>query len=392
MRARGGLTPHARYRSLGVVKEGVRPLAAAAAVLGSLVAVAAPLAAGPPAVAPRGADGPLEDPSSAPGGPLASAAARSRVDVGGHPRSVVPFTPSPDQRPATRRDRLPRFWANGRSCSTGCRAAGAKTGWPLKPFHRQHALRAGINERRTGSMHSGIDIQALDGQSVYALQSGRAHIEGRGGVDERVQVGNFIYWHIRTAVAEGQYVSRYSTRVGRVLYPAKHLHLSEVRGGPEAFVNPLRPGGRVLGPWKDTIGPVIGDPELFGDGSVRVRVYDPQSFTVQTSYPTPVLAPAALAYRVFARNGRTAVGLTWALRGTHVYPFNLVNRIYGPGARGGGWVCFGFHPRCTPNWNYRLAGGLAPKLRLRRGIYTLAIYAWDWKGHTSVREVRFAAT
>jgi hypothetical protein len=90
-----------------------------------------------------------------------------------------------------------------------------------------------------------------------------------------------------------------------------------------------------------------------------------------------------------ARGGRAITGLRWALRGTHVYPFSLRHRIYAPGARGGGFVCFAYHPRCTPNWSYKLAGGLAPRLQLRPGIYRLHIYAWDWAGNTTARDVRF---
>ena len=58
--------------------------------------------------------------------------------------------------------------------------AGARTGWPLEPFHRAHPLRSGLNEWRPANMHIGLDIQALDGTRVYAVQSGRARIAGAG--------------------------------------------------------------------------------------------------------------------------------------------------------------------------------------------------------------------
>jgi hypothetical protein len=349
------------------------------------------LALGPLAVlAPAGpagasvAGGSPEMESGPPTG--AHAATRSRRRVGGHPANIVPFTPSPFLRHPTRRE-VPRFWNDGRSCSTGCRAGGAITGWPVRPFHRQHALRAGINELRTGSMHSGIDIQARNGQAVYAVQGGVAKVT-RQGVDTNVQVGRFVYFHLRPWVSTGQYVSPYSTVLGQVLTPAGHVHLTDQLGKTE--LNPLRPGGRVVGPWHDTVAPVIGLPEFHADGRVNIRAYDPQSFTVHTSYWTPVLAPAALAYRVYSARGRRVTGLRWALRGTHVYPYALRHRIYTRGARGGGWACFGYHPRCTPNWNYHLAGGLAPRLpRLRPGVYRLTTYAWDWAGNVTARDDRF---
>ena len=146
----------------------------------------------------------------------------------------------------------------------------------------------------------------------------------------------------------------------------------------------VAPGGRVLAPYRDLAPPVIGTPHVDSGGVVDVAAYDPQSFVVHTTYPTPVLAPAALAYRLYDRAGHPLTALRWALRGTHVYPFSLAWTIYWPGSRGGGWLCFAYHPRCTPNWHYRLAGGLAP--RLPSGHYRLATYAWDWAGNTIARD------
>jgi hypothetical protein len=326
---------------------------------------------------------------SGPAGPPASGATRSRIPVGGHPANIVPFTPSPALRGPRRADHLPAFWADGGACAVGCRPGGAIAGWPLRPFHRQHALRAGLNERRTGSLHSGVDIQARNGQAVYAMSSGRAHVI-RQGIDTRVKVGRYLYWHVVPAVAEGQGVAAYRTVVGHVITPAGHLHLSETRGtdpSDESYLNPLRPGARVLAPYRDLAPPVIGDPTVRGGGVVDVRAYDPQSFTVRTTYVTPVLAPAALAYRLFDRRGHPVTPLRWALRGTHVYPFGVATRLYWPGARGGGWLCFAYHPRCTPNWHYRLAGGLAPPLpAVPSGRYRLSTYAWDWAGNVTARD------
>ncbi len=338
-------------------------------------------------VAPAGGlrSSPEEEPF---GGPPARAADRSRVPVGGHPAIIVPFTPSPDLRRPGPADHLPPFWADGRACSVGCRPAGVARGWPLVPFHTQHALRAGLNELRTGTMHIGIDIQARDGQRVYGIQSGRATIPQRTGGDSRVRVGAYEYWHIVPSVAEGQHVSAYRTVLGTIRLRYGHVHLSEVRGG--RYLNPLRPGGRALSPYVERDPPVIGAPEFHGR-LVDVAAYDPQTFVVRTTYPTPVLAPAALAYRLRTATGRPIGGLRFALRGSQHYPFTLARRIYAPGARAGGFLCFAFHPRCTPNWRYHLAGGLAPALpRLGRGLYRLTVYAWDWRGNATARDTDFA--
>lgn len=311
---------------------------------------------------------------------------------------VFPFAPSELLR-NPRRSALPAFWADGRSCSTGCRPRGAIAGWPLKPFHRQHALRAGLNERRDTTFHVGIDIQAFDHQAVYAIQPGRAHIVQATGDDSRVQVGNFIYWHIRPAVFEGQRVVPFKTIVGRITKRFRHVHLSEVRGsGPVAdgnldgrYLNPLRPGGRVLAPWRETRPPVIGRPSLRAGGRMIVEVFDPQSFRVRTDYETPVLAPAGLAYRV--DGGR----LRWALRSSQHMPWSpaLSRAIWAPGAKKAGYVCFATRLICRPRWRYWLAGGLAPPLSgaaLRTGRHMLHVYAWDWAGNVTARDLAFRVT
>ncbi len=355
---------------------------AAAGAAGAAVAWAlafAPLAAaGPDAGEASGADF-----GAAPPAVLARLPARGP----GPAALAFPFAPPPEVR-AVAPGAQPAFWADGRSCSTGCRAPGAVLGWPVRPFHRQHALRAGLNERRLANYHIGIDIQARDGTAVYAVQPGVARVLASSGVDARVQVGRFIYWHIVPSVATGQYVVPYRTVVGRVLPTAGHLHLSEIVGG--RYLNPLRPGGRILAPWRDTAAPQIAAPQFRAGGVVLVRAFDPQSYRVRTTYVTPVLAPAALAYRVVGPSGRAVTGLRWALRGSQHLLGRPPGRLYTRGARGGGWGCFMGHPICRPNWNYRLAGGLAPPLpRLRSGVYRLIVYAWDWAGNVSARDARF---
>src|SRR5204862_3201808 len=55
---------------------------------------------------------------------------------------TYPFRPSVHDRRPTKTDALPALWADGLACSVGCRPVAAINGWPIKPFHRQHALRA----------------------------------------------------------------------------------------------------------------------------------------------------------------------------------------------------------------------------------------------------------
>lgn len=304
---------------------------------------------------------------------------------------IWPFSISPLQRATGPADGLPAFWADGRPCSVGCTAAGAIPGWPLRPFHQQHAIRAGINELRTANFHVAVDIEAHNSQPVYALQSGTASIRYPGTGDVNVDVGRFYYWHIHPTVASGQHVVAYKTVIGTVLGGFYHVALSE--GTTSDYLNPLRPGGS-LRPYTDTEAPIIGQPRVFSDGRVIVGSFDPQSF-VATGFPyeTPVLAPSSLAWRLYDAHNRALTGLQWAMRGSQNYPPNLKPVIFAPGAANPGFECFFTQRRCIPNWVYWLAGGLTrplPLSGLPRGRYRLTIYAWDWAGNTSALDYRFS--
>ncbi|MFN8175543.1 MAG: hypothetical protein U0T02_10795 [Solirubrobacteraceae bacterium] len=305
--------------------------------------------------------------------------------AGGWPTlDVFPFAPGPWQRRV--RGRAPDFRAGGGPCATGCRPPGARGGWPIRPFHRPHPLRADINEVRPSGFHRGIDIQARDGVPVYALEKGRANVLASAGDDERVQVGRYVYWHVNLSVGEGAWVTPFRTVLGRTKRGFGHVHLSET--GPGGYLDPLRPGGRVLAPWADTDPPVIGRPRLVGGGRVQVAVFDPQSTASRVYYPTPVLAPAALAWRLYDRRGRPLTPLRWAYRGTRVLPHGLEWDVFARGASRPGFLCFITARLCRPDWYFRLAGGLTPPLpRLARGRrYRLTVYAWDRAGNVTARD------
>lgn len=301
---------------------------------------------------------------------------------------VWPFSVSTLQRPTRGGDRLVPFWSDGRACSVGCTAPGAIPGWPIQPFHRQHAIRAAINELRPANFHVAVDVEARNGTNVYPMQSGFVHIRYMGTGDVNVDVGAFDYWHIHPTVAEGQYASAYRTKLGWVLYDFRHVAVSEGQG---QYLNPLRPGGS-LRPYGDAEPPIIGVPQVFADGRAIVHAFDPQSFVERMSYETPVLAPAALAWRLYDVHGRALTGLEWALRGSQNYPPDLKPIVFAPGASNPGYTCFAFHVRCIPNWTYWLAGGLTPRLPIgliARGRYRLTVYAWDWGGNTSALDYWF---
>jgi murein DD-endopeptidase MepM/ murein hydrolase activator NlpD len=308
-------------------------------------------------------------------------------------KDVFPFPASPELRRADANDRLPKYWNDDVPCSKGCRAPGVVPGWPLQPFHSQHALRAGLNESRGTSFHHGIDIQARDGDPAYAIQPGKAHIIQATGPDSRVLVGNFIYWHIKPMVREGQQISPYTEVVGTITAGHKHLHLSEVQGGPEHYLNPLRPGGRALEPYVDTAPPVLDRPRIDSEGRVLIRAFDPQSFRVRTDYKTPVIAPAALGYRIFDTSGSRLGPVHWALRGSQNLQWTqeINDAVFAPSRQARG-DCFNHELICKPDYDYVLAGGLAPGLAdigLTPGRYRLSSYAWDWAGNTTARDTLF---
>jgi len=85
---------------------------------------------------------------------------------------TYPFPRTRFERRTTSFDHVIHFWRDRRSCSVGCRPAGVVPGWPLRPFHDQHPLRAGINELRGSGFHLGIDIQTVGMPHIHAIQPG----------------------------------------------------------------------------------------------------------------------------------------------------------------------------------------------------------------------------
>jgi hypothetical protein len=295
--------------------------------------------------------------------------------------NVWPFSLSPLQRPVRASDNLSEYWDDGQACATGC-AGGFVHGWPLKPFHQPHPIRAGIDEIRGTQFHVAVDIQATTNEPVYAIQSGIAEPAATGSYgDYKVTVGSFTYWHIVPSVSAGQYVTAYKTVLGHVENGHGHIAFSE--GPDDGFLNPLRPGGP-LSPYTDTLAPIIGHPDINSDGDVVVAAFDPQSVVHRQSYLTPVTALAGLAWRLYNAQGKPLTGLEWALRASGYLPPSLLYTVFTPGSYPPGYTCFATQFICKPNWVYNLAGGLTEPLplgSLRHGRYRLTVYAEDFKGN-----------
>src|SRR5437588_13090518 len=104
------------------------------------------------------------------------------------------------------------------SASTGASAYP----WPIKPFNRQHPIRANFGDPRTRfwntmltdglegpglfQFHNGIDISAAEGTPVYPVMSGTARLIDAAAVAVHSPDHKFQYFHITPAVSDGQHV------------------------------------------------------------------------------------------------------------------------------------------------------------------------------------------
>jgi hypothetical protein len=175
--------------------------------------------------------------------------------------------------------------------------ARASYGWPLKPFHTQHAVRGYFgdpriagNDEADGTFHFGIDISAPNGTPVYATIDGTASIHPLHGDTVVVSAGNGIaheYWHVVPAVVPGQHVVAYRTVVGHVEAPWGHVHFSEWRDG--RYVNPLRPGA--LTPYRDTTRPAVKHIFFEHDGVAAGARLSGSIDLVAEASDAPALAP-----------------------------------------------------------------------------------------------------
>jgi hypothetical protein len=145
-----------------------------------------------------------------------------------------------------------------------------------------------------------------------------------------------------------------------------------------------------MGNYGNHAAPVIGRPTIASDGEVIAAAYSPQTCVRRTTYTTPVLAPAGMAYRLYDSRGAAVTPLQWAFRGTHLLSWSEHALIYAPSAHAPGYACFATRSVCVPHWVYRVAGGLAPPLPafLPAGRYRLTIHAWDWVDNVTALDTR----
>jgi hypothetical protein len=185
--------------------------------------------------------------------------------------------------------------------------SGGSHPWPIKPFNRQHPVRGQFGDPRIGdhggsSFHFGVDVSALDGTAVYAVDAGRVSIDGQNiTVIEVEGEREHSYWHVVPAVADGSHVAR-GALLGHIAQGWGHVHLAERRG--EAYFNPLRPGA--LTPFQDFGAPVVsrivtsGDPAgLHGAVGLVVEAFDhPPLSAPQPAWHGLPVTPALVRWRL----------------------------------------------------------------------------------------------
>ncbi len=204
-------------------------------------------------------------------------------------------------------------------------ATAGSYGWPLKPFDRQHPVRAFFGDPRIagtdeahGAFHFGIDISATDGTPVYATATGRIVIEPvRPDVISIIDDANprriLAYWHVVPALRNGDRAVAYRTVIGRVERPWGHVHFAEQIG--DHHVNPLRPGA--LAPFRDATRPMVHAFSFERDGkaigtSVRGRVdlvveaWDAPPLAVPPPWNAKPVAPALVRWRVLGARSTLA--------------------------------------------------------------------------------------
>jgi hypothetical protein len=184
-------------------------------------------------------------------------------------------------------------------------------GWPVKPFDRQHPVRAFLNDPRIGSaggraFHFGIDVAAPDGTPVYAVEGGKLFL-AHGSLSVQTAPGHeFGYWHIDRlpSLKEHAHVRTHDL-LGHVGHGWGHVHFAERVN--TSYVNPLRPGG--LGPYTDPLAPAVEEISLVqlptGGVQILANAYDTTWPPVPGPWTHEPVAPALIQWRA-AATGRRA--------------------------------------------------------------------------------------
>ena len=263
--------------------------------------------------------------------------------------------------------------------------------WPVKPFDRQHPVRAYFGDPRIeghryslGTFHFGIDISAPNGTAVYATLDG---VASRNGLHPDVVIVSngrgaaHEYWHVIPAVRPGDHVTAYRTVIGHVEAPWGHVHFSEAEGG--VYVNPLRTGA--LSPYRDSTKPTVhtisferaGD-RISGTVSLVAEAWDDAPLAVAAPWNDKPVAPALVEWRVTGSRATLASsGWHVAADFRHALPTVAFTSVYAPWTRQNHpWGGLG-----RGRYRYVIAHAFDTRT-LPNGTYHLTVVAQDTAGNT----------
>jgi hypothetical protein len=262
----------------------------------------------------------------------------------------------------------------------------------VRPFDRQHPVRGLFGDPRIGdgggkSFHFGVDVSALDGTAVYAVNPGRVSIDGQNiTVIEVEGEREHAYWHVVPSVRDGARVAR-GELLGRIAKGWGHVHLAERRG--DAYWNPLRRGA--LTPYEDYGAPVVSRivlsrnyQALYGRIDMVVETFDhPPLSAPQPAWHGMPVAPALVRWRLI-RNARAVVpwrvafdfrkSLVPKIAGKPPSDVHF-NKVYAPGTRQN-------HPNAPGLFRIWLERGF-DTLPFPDGDYRLDVEAADIRGNAS---------
>jgi len=265
--------------------------------------------------------------------------------------------------------------------------------WPIKPFDRQHPVRAFFRDPRIGdlrgsSFHTGVDVSGPDGTAVFAVAGGRVSIEGAQNVAVAADGRDFGYWHIVPAVTHGETVPMHGL-LGHIAHGWGHVHFAERTAAPApqgTYWNPLRVGG--LTPFSDFGAPVVSrivtsvpPTALHGKVDLIAEAFDRPPISAPPPWQGIPVTPALLRWRL-VRNAVEAV--PWRVVADFRLSFqpHVVGNsdthfgdVYAPGTRQN-------HPNAAGLFRFWLARGFDTSAH-PDGTYRLDVEAADIRGNAS---------
>ena len=248
--------------------------------------------------------------------------------------------------------------------------------WPVKPFDRQHPVRAYFNDPRvedaSHAFHFGIDVSAPDGTAVYAVAPGTVYIEDKGHAVAVLQANgrSHSYWHVKPAVAHHQKVALHQL-LGHIEPTWGHVHLAEMYR--KRYFDPLRPGA--LTPFTDVGNPTVskimfrrgGTVDLppgavYGLVNICCHAFDTPPLPVPPPWAHMPVSPAQVRFRI-VRNGKAVVPWRFGVDLRTFRNADAFHVIFGPETRQNhpnkpGLYCYNLaHDWNTakhPNGSYRI--------------------------------------